>query len=565
MNLETDRAHAEANQLDEFFDSEIKFEHAIDDCHGDFVWMARCIAEVYRDDWRQQLLHAESNLLSFDGHREWDVLTFSCINIPSLEVTHGALGLLNRWQAHKETLTSTTKSERTVAAIEEEIEHFSTRLRTMSSKQQKQSLTSDERRLLKDDHMVRAFWDRNHVMAADRCAEAQLTARTVALQLAKGCGMVVPDVAHMVKTWFDNATGSEPELSRIMGVVFLAKDAPGKTLRYSPEERELMVAYQREERQMLDDNEKPIVLAKCGLNWSSAPHRWETNENRMVALCLGYKAFGWKCADASQNRDYKHEIRRAYGRCVQHSCGNEAATLIGLHCDFLASSLELIEKIEGDDQDCSEIPFELEEFGEKLKKCYMDAGLFGPDGKHTYTQLMLRTAKDVQAFHYEDPNGKMQIKTLGWTLNAARTVQEFARAALRKYQAIVKVLLGLVQSYYNSDLPDVWMRCFCLRKWAASYAMPPSEGGRVRSVLLDCFKKLAAHYRVLVIDTEFEALMRCGLDYFMAKLQGLIQRKDSKEGKAAFRDHNKNPRRHAIKSLTSSHGRTTDSMRVCAK
>ena len=91
---------------------------------GQLLQLAVCFADVLKQEWRSELKVCETCNLSFDGHRHVEDVHFNCMSMDRLEVVQGCLGLVEPWKGDKAQLDSTTKSQRTVAGIDNLITEF---------------------------------------------------------------------------------------------------------------------------------------------------------------------------------------------------------------------------------------------------------------------------------------------------------------------------------------------------------------------------------------------------------------------------------------------------------
>ena len=107
-----------------------------------------------------------------------------------------------------------------------------------------------------------------------------MSARMLANDVLKSAGMVLPDTGHQLKTFLESAASHEPKMHAIDRSCFTAKLAPGKALRYSPKEREYLIAYQERAMEVCGGNVNDILINKPLSDFSSAPHRWESDEKK---------------------------------------------------------------------------------------------------------------------------------------------------------------------------------------------------------------------------------------------------------------------------------------------
>ncbi len=171
----------------------------------------------------------------FDGHRHVEDIHFACMSMDRMVSVQGCLGVVEPWKGSKDKLDATSKTNRSVACIDQAIDDFATQF----ADGYKSWAYNNGR----DDAVAQAIRTKTHAITADRRAEAQLAARSVADQKIKSVGMVAPDTGHMFKSWCENSAKHEPKMLAIEMACFKNKLAPGKLLRYSAKERESLIAY----------------------------------------------------------------------------------------------------------------------------------------------------------------------------------------------------------------------------------------------------------------------------------------------------------------------------------
>ena len=157
----------------------------------------------------------ETNCLSFDGRRHVEDIHFACMSMDRMVSVQGCLGVVEPWKGSKEKLDATSKTDRTVACIDQAIDDFATQF--------PDGYTSWAYSNGRDDAVAQAIRTKTHAITADRCAEAQLTARSVSDQKIKSVGMVVPDTGHMFKSWCENSAKHEPKMLAIEMACFKNK------------------------------------------------------------------------------------------------------------------------------------------------------------------------------------------------------------------------------------------------------------------------------------------------------------------------------------------------------
>ena len=540
------RSFSSSSELEDFFGDAPDAAKA---CESDETlgWLARCMSEILHVDWHAEVKLGESIFMSFDGHKEWDEVHFSTISLPLLKPVQGLLGLITPFSMSKSELATASKCERTVKQMKKAVELFATRTSAGAGRQKVQDRVHHC-----DESVVDAFWTKLHAIATDRCAEAQKSGRMIANELAKACGLVAPDTAHMLKTWLESATKSEPELNQLDDAVFSCKGAPAKTLRYSAKEKGILNAYQTEERSLSVPAELPESM-RVSSNWASAAHRWESEKTNHVSLCMAYRSFLWKTSDASTDKTYKPESRRLNANAVRNLGTNERGTILGMKTDLLAMTKESLEQVEGDDQDSSEVGDVLEGLVETMERSFVDGEILTEKGAASYTQMMLRTLQPPQTFHFGDG----EVAAIGWSPDASRKTPAFAVNALVKFQRITKLVRKLKDAYFEQELPDVWMFCFNTRLWLQQ----AQSDNRVRNRLHSFFEKLSKHYRLPTNGSDFEVLLRAALDYRNAKDQSLKHCTDEKLKRQKLKSLNKDSWRHAVTSTLQSHS-MNNSMRV---
>ena len=79
--------------------------------------------------------------------------------------------------------------------------------------------------------------DHCHFVAADRCAEAQLTAEMISRTKLIVCTAVLPDSSHQLVSFADGAAKAGPKLRQLQHVLFDAPAAPATVARHSDNQR----------------------------------------------------------------------------------------------------------------------------------------------------------------------------------------------------------------------------------------------------------------------------------------------------------------------------------------
>jgi hypothetical protein len=455
-----------------------------------------------RRPWRKVVAAAESNAISFDGHQAWDEIMIFASDTQTLTCQRCFVGISEPYKGCKVELTETVKSERSAKAIAKCLEDFTWSKQTSNKKwcyNFGQNLETKE-----------SIVNRSRIFNTDRCAEAQRSACIIANDFCKGgAKSVTADTAHQFQSYASRACEHDPLLKQIDNVIFKNRFAPGKALRTSFAEREKLKAYQLD---VLAKKPASCILTTPEVGFGDAPHRWGSAASKWSSLSLTYISFQYKCADDSVNMRLKLEQRSANADVVREGCDNEAASMIGLHADFMGLCNCQTEKLQFDVTDASILWRLMNDHCEKAIMMFIKEGILSSKQKNSHFQLAIAQLKG-ESFTFA--NDKGEVAHLGYQPEPSK-IPGFAARALKRYKGIVSLHVKLIQAFWRSEVPEKWLRSFDLELWRRVYRnADAARRARQLKGLHDDFDKFVAHQGLDSCQGRFASFRDAAMERYL--------------------------------------------------
>ncbi len=307
-----------------------------------------------------------------------------------------------------------------------------------------------------------AIKSKTHFLAADRCPEAQLSARILSRNYLTITDAVVPDATRMFQTFTQNAHNSEPALKEIHGSLFKIKHAPLKQIRLSQKDQAKCQAVQDADLNALGE-QGGAIRKKLAVRPSSA-HRWQSESGSMQSIILMWLGFLRQTAMNSTDPRLDKKQRDAATICCRAIGHFERQLGVGLHTDLLSACWDFLEGSQGDDVDATQLPRKVDEWKTPVYEASIDGEILSKlkTSKDTWTQLLLAQIKSSHTFHF----GSGEVISTGWDVGSA-SVKAAAQVAFYRQKRVVVVAFELFDKYFGwqSAVPEGWIRCFDLRMW----------------------------------------------------------------------------------------------------